>query len=150
MPAKKSTRRLSTTRSQGAKPRLDQELIDDQKFQQKLEAKRFTDRIEREANEAMLCLACFSSDWRMQPKYLANFVANSLIATLVCLRCKRKIPFETQIGKDPDQFEEDEEEADPIALLFGIRGLLGTGRSRARRRHRLDIDQRLRLLAHLH
>lgn len=32
---------------------LDQELIDDQKFQQLLEAERFTDRIEREANEEL-------------------------------------------------------------------------------------------------
>jgi hypothetical protein len=69
MPAKRNTRRPS---SQGAKPRLDQELIDDQKFQQKLAAKRFTDRIEREANEAPVCPGCGRSGWRMHPKYPVN------------------------------------------------------------------------------
>jgi hypothetical protein len=52
MPAKKDIRRLGSH----AKPRIDQELIDDQKFQQKLEAKRFTDRIERGANEELTFL----------------------------------------------------------------------------------------------
>jgi hypothetical protein len=52
MAAKKDICRLG---SHAAKPRIDQELIDDQKFQQKLESKRFTDRIEREANEAIMC-----------------------------------------------------------------------------------------------
>jgi len=72
LPANKNTRRSFTPRNHGAKPRLDQELIDDQKFQQKLDAKRFTAVIEREADEAILCPSCASSDWRMQPKYLAN------------------------------------------------------------------------------
>jgi hypothetical protein len=54
MQAKSRTQRFEQSsfkpRNQ-AKPRRDQELIDDQKFQQKLDSKRFTDRIEREANE---------------------------------------------------------------------------------------------------
>jgi hypothetical protein len=53
MPARKNTRRSFRPRSQEAKPTLDQELIDDQKFQQLLEAERFTARIEREANEEL-------------------------------------------------------------------------------------------------
>jgi hypothetical protein len=68
MPAKNRTPRPRSR----AKPVLDQEFIDDQKFLQKLDAKRFTDRIEREVNKAILCPTCASSDWRMQPKYLAN------------------------------------------------------------------------------
>jgi hypothetical protein len=48
-----------------AKPVLDQELIDDQRFQQKLEAKRFRDRIEREANEVLVCLGCGRSTRRI-------------------------------------------------------------------------------------
>jgi CRISPR-associated protein Cas1 len=59
MPAKNRTRRTKPSsfepRSQRAKPRLDQELIDDQKFQQKLEHERFTAGIVREANEATAC-----------------------------------------------------------------------------------------------
>jgi len=57
MPAKNRARRLCLPPfrpgSQVAKPRLDRELVDDQKFQQKLDSKRFTDRIEREANEEL-------------------------------------------------------------------------------------------------
>jgi hypothetical protein len=47
-----------TRSSQGAKPRIHQELIDNEKFQQKLEAKKFISGIEREANEAILCPRC--------------------------------------------------------------------------------------------
>jgi hypothetical protein len=59
MQAKSRTQRFEQSSSfkprNQAKPKRDQELIDDQKFQQKLETKRFTDRIEREANEALVC-----------------------------------------------------------------------------------------------
>jgi hypothetical protein len=49
---------------------MNQQLIDDQKFQdQKLENKRLTDRIEGEANEATICPSCPSSNWRMKPWY---------------------------------------------------------------------------------
>jgi len=58
MPAKNNTRR---SKNHANKPRLDQELVDDQKFQQKLEAERFTARIEREANEAAMCFNCGDS-----------------------------------------------------------------------------------------
>jgi len=49
LPARNRTRRPI---SQGAKRRVGQELIDDQKSQQELEAQKFTSEIEREANES--------------------------------------------------------------------------------------------------
>lgn len=79
MPAKKNNRRSSTPksqrvtrRSQRAKARLDQEAIDDQKFQQKLETEQFTAGIEREANEQLQCPGCGSSTWRMKPRYYVS------------------------------------------------------------------------------
>jgi hypothetical protein len=45
MQARKNTQESLRPRDHAAKPPKDQELIDDEKFQQKLEAKRFTDRI---------------------------------------------------------------------------------------------------------
>ena len=87
MQTKNRTQRFEQTsfkpRNQ-AKPKRDQELIDDAKFQQKLAAKRFTDRIEREANEVLVCPGCGRSTWRMHYKYLVNYVANDLIATMIC------------------------------------------------------------------
>ena len=143
MPTKTRTRRSSrptsqrvTPRSQRAKPRLDQEAIDDQKFQQKLDAKRFTDGIVREANEQLQCPDCGRSTWRMKPIYYVNWVANELVATMVCRKCKRSILHGTHIEKDPE--EEDEEESDD--LPFGIFGF----RPRPRRRRKLDLDQFLR------
>jgi hypothetical protein len=145
MQAKNRTRRTTPSsfkpRSQRAKPRLDQEAIDDQKFQQKLDAKRFTAGIVREANEQLQCPDCGSSTWRMKPIYYVNWVANELVATMVCRKCKRSILHGTHIEKDPE--EEDEEESDDLPF-----GIFGTG-SRPRRRRKLDIDQRLRLLRFL-
>jgi hypothetical protein len=145
MPAKKNNRRSYRPksqrvkpRSQRAKPRLDQEAIDDQKFQQKLDAKRFTAGLEREANEQLQCPACGSSTWRMRPIYYVNWAANELVATMVCRKCKRSILHGTHIAKDPE--EEDEEESDdrPFGMFVF--------RPRPRRRRKLDIDQRIRLL----
>ena len=141
MPAKKSSHRPS---SQGAKPRLDQELVDDQKFQQKLEAKRFTDRIEREANEAILCPTCASSNWRMRPKYFANFVANDLVATMACRKCKRAVIFSTYLEEEYPEDDQDEDELEDEASF----GMSGINRG-PRRRRKLDFDQRLRLLPYL-
>jgi hypothetical protein len=103
-----------------AKPKIDQELIDDQKFQQKLEAKRFTDRIEREANEALVCPGCGRSTWRMHHKYWVNYVANDLIATMICRKCKRKLPFATSIEEGYPEDNEDEPENEAPFGLFGI------------------------------
>ena len=116
--------------------RTDREAIDDQKFQQKIEMSRFIERIEREAKEALTCPGCFSADWRMHHKYWVSIVENSLLATMICRKCKRKLPFATQIEPDED---EEEEEDEPAYHPFGL------GRAR-RRRKRLDIDQRIRLL----
>lgn len=114
---------------------MDQELIDDQKFQEKIERKLFIERIEREANEALLCPGCFNANWKMHHKFWISIVENSLIATMICRKCKRKLPFATQL--EPDEDEEEEEE--PAYYPFGFGG--------ARRRRRgLDIDQRIRLL----
>jgi hypothetical protein len=121
------------------KPRIDQEIIDDEKFQQKLEAKQFTERIEHEAKEDMVCLGCGSFDWRMYHKYFVNYVANELFAVMVCGKCKRKQPFVTEI--EPYGDEEDEE---PEPRYYP----LGPVRVR-RKRRRLSFDQRLRLLRFL-
>ena len=96
---------------------------------------RFIERIEREANEALLCPGCFNANWKMHHKFWISIVENSLIATMICRKCKRKLPFATQL--EPDEDEEEEEE--PAYYPFGFGG--------ARRRRRgLDIDQRIRLL----
>jgi hypothetical protein len=63
MPTTKNNRRSSRRKSQRAKPRIDQEAIDDQKFQQKLETEQFTAGIEREANEQLQCL--FSAEFSL-------------------------------------------------------------------------------------
>jgi len=77
----------------------------------------------------------------MKPIYYVNWVANELVATMVCRKCKRSILHGTHIEKDPE--EEDEDESDD--LPFGIFGF----RPRPRRRRKLDIDQRIRLLRFL-
>jgi len=77
----------------------------------------------------------------MKPIYYVNWVANELVATMVCRICKRSILHGTHIEKDPE--EEDEDESDD--LPFGMFGF----RPRARRRRKLDIDQRIRLLRFL-
>jgi hypothetical protein len=122
------------TRSQRVK--VDQELVDDQKFQEKIDRALFIERIEREANEALTCPNCFSANWKMHHKYWVSIVENSLVATMICRKCKRKLPFATQIEPDED---EEEEEDEPAYYSFGF------GRAR-RRRKRLDIDQRIRFL----
>jgi hypothetical protein len=141
MPTKKNNRRSSRPKSQRAKPSLDQEAIDDQKFQQKLDAKRFTEGLEREANEQLQCPDCGSSTWRMRPIYYVNWPANELVATMVCRNCKRSILHGRHIQKDPE--EEDEEDSDDPPF-----GMFGFG-PRPRRRRKLDIDQRIRLLRFL-
>jgi hypothetical protein len=141
MPAKKNTRRSSRSksqrvklRSQRAKPRLDQEAIDDQKFQEKIDRELFIERIEREANDALLCPGCFNANWKMHHKYWISITENSLLATMICRKCKRKLPFATQL--EPDEEEEDE----------GERAYYPFGGGARRRRRGLDIDQRIRLL----
>jgi hypothetical protein len=116
MRAKSYTRRTedSSFVPRGQLVKIDQERIDDQKFQEKIERARFIERIEREANEAIVCPGCGNSNWRMHPKYWVNWLANDLIATMICRKCKRKMPFATCIEKDPE--EEDEEE--PVDLPF--------------------------------
>jgi hypothetical protein len=116
-----------------AKPLIDQVRIDDQKFQEKIQRKLFFDRIVREANEALLCPGCYSADWKMHRKFWIRIVENSLIATMICRKCGRKLPFATKIELDEDEEEE------PAYYPFGI------GRPH-RRRKGLDIDQRIRLL----
>jgi hypothetical protein len=135
MPAKKNNRRSPRPKSQRAEPRLDQEAIDDQKFQQKLNAKRFTEGLEREANEQLQCPDCGSSTWRMRPIYYVNWPANELVATMVCRNCKRSILHGRHIEKDPEEEDSDE----PLFGMFGFG-------PRHRRRRKLDIDQRIRLL----
>jgi hypothetical protein len=103
MPAKNNTHRPSRPRSQRAKPGLDQEAIDDQKFQEKIERELFIERIEREANEALLCPGCFNANWKMHHKYWISMAENSLLATMICRKCKRKLPFATQLEPDEDE-----------------------------------------------
>jgi hypothetical protein len=99
------------TSTRAAKPSIDQEQIDDQRFQVKIENKHFIDGIVREANKYTACPNCGDSDWRMQPKFWASIVMNALLAVMVCRNCKRKVFFETQIEKDyPDEDEEESEE----------------------------------------
>jgi RNase P subunit RPR2 len=99
MPAKKNT---PTSRSQRVKPTIDQLLIDDKKFQEKIQRKLFFDRIVHEANEALLCPGCYSADWKMHRKFWIRIVENSLIATMICRKCGRKLLFATQIEPDED------------------------------------------------
>jgi hypothetical protein len=124
--------------------RTDQEAIDDQKFQEKIERRRFIERIEREANEGIVCPGCGNSNWRMHHKYWVNWLTNDLIATMICRKCKRKMPFGTHIEKDDEEQEDDEEESEGFPF-----NPFGFGRRR-RRKHRLDFDTRLRLMAHYH
>jgi hypothetical protein len=102
------------------KPRIDQELIDDQKFQQKIEMSLFIERIEREANDALLCPGCFTAKWKMHHKFWVSIVENSLLATMICRKCKRKLTFATQLEPDEDETDEDEEEDEgPPFGMFG-------------------------------
>jgi hypothetical protein len=106
-----ASKKARTSRGRAAKPSIDQEQIDDQRFQVKIENKRFIDGIVREANKFTACPNCGDSDWRMQPKFWASIVMNALLAVMVCRKCKRKVFFETQIEKDyPDEDEEESEE----------------------------------------
>ena len=76
------------------------EEVDDQKFRNAMDGVRFRARVEAEANEAMICPHCGSFDWKMQPKCLVNWVTNELIVTMVCRKCKRKMPFASQVERD--------------------------------------------------
>jgi len=85
------------------KRELSREEVDDRKFLNSIDGERFKKRIECEANEAILCPRCGSYDWKMKPKYVVNWVANELLATMVCRKCKRKALFATQIERDHDE-----------------------------------------------
>jgi hypothetical protein len=113
-------KKAHTGSGRAAKPSIDQELIDDQKFQVKIENKRFVEGIVREANKYTACPNCGDSDWRMQPKFWASIVMNSLLTVMVCRRCKRKVFFETQIDKEETDEDEDEYEGPPFGI-FGNR-----------------------------
>jgi hypothetical protein len=134
-----ASKKAHTSSGRAAKPSIDQEQIDDQRFQVKIENKRFIDGIVREANKYTACPNCGDSNWRMQPKFWASIVMNSLLAVMVCRRCKRKVFFETQIEKDEIGEDEDEPEGSPFPLF-------GTG---PKRRRGPDFDQRLRGLRFL-
>jgi hypothetical protein len=131
-----ASKKAHTSSGRRAKPRVDQEQIDDQKFQVKIENKRFVEGIVREANKFTACPNCGDSDWRMQPKFWGCIVMNSLLAVMVCRRCKRKVFFETQIDKDETEEEQDQEEPDGSPFP-----LFGNG---PKRRRGPDFDQRLR------
>mgnify|MGYP001066680285 FL=1 len=137
------------------------EEVDDRKFLNSMEGERFRKRIEREANEAILCPRCGSYDWKMQSKYVVNWLANELLATMVCRKCKRKALFATQIEPDPiepDLAEEDEEGIndyiDQVCRQLRITGvhpiIKEILKTRLKRRLlRLDTDERIRLLMYL-
>jgi hypothetical protein len=134
-----ASKKARTSRGRRAEPRVDQELIDDQKFQVKIENKRFVDGIVREADKYTACPNCGDSDWRMQPKFWASPIMNALLAVMVCRKCKHKVLFETQIEKDAPDEDEEEYEGSPFPLF-------GTG---PKRRRGPDFDQRLRGLRFL-
>jgi hypothetical protein len=92
----------------------------------------------------------------MQPKYIINWLGNKLFATMVCRKCKRKIPFTSQM--EPDDTEEDEAELDEfVDQLYDQLEIVGVDpfmeeilKSRLRRRiARMDANERLRLLMYL-
>jgi hypothetical protein len=134
-----ASKKARTGSGRAAKPSIDQEQIDDQKFHVKIENKRFIDGIVREANKFTACPNCGDNNWRMQPKFWASIVMNSLLAVMVCRKCKRKVFFETQIEKDETEEDEDEPEGSPFPLFE-------TG---PKRRRGPDFDQRLRGLRFL-
>jgi hypothetical protein len=134
-----ASKKARTGSRRAAKPSIDQEQIDDQKFQVRIENKSFVDGIVREANKYTACPNCGDSNWRMQPKFQANIVMNALLAVMVCRKCKHKVLFETQIDKDETEEEEDQEEGSPFPLF-------GTS---PKRRRGPDFDQRLRGLRFL-
>jgi len=129
------------------------EEVDDQKFRNAMDGVRFRARVEAEANEAMICPHCGSFDWKMQPKCLVNWVTNELIVTMVCRKCKRKMPFASQV--EPALTEEDMVELDDLAdQIYNQLEPVGINpfmeeilKARLRRRiARLDADERMRLL----
>lgn len=132
------------------------EEVDDRKFRNAMEGVQFRARIEHEANEAIICLHCGSFDWKMQPKYIVNWLGNELLATMVCRKCKRKMPFASQI--EPDYTEEDEAGLDEfVDQLYNQLETVGVDpfmeeilKSRLRRRiARMDENERIRLLMYL-
>jgi hypothetical protein len=134
-----ASKKAHTSSGRRAERRVDQELIDDQRFQVKIENKRFIDGIVREANKYTACPNCGDSNWRMQPKFWGSIVMNALLAVMVCRKCKRKVFFETQIEKDETEEDEEEYEGSQFPLF-------GTG---PKRRRGPDFDQRLRGLRFL-
>ncbi len=76
------------------KRRLTKEELDDRKFRMTVEGERFRERIEREANEAIICPHCGSFDWKM--KWVRWMNLNSNTSPTYCiagLESKVSIPF---------------------------------------------------------
>jgi hypothetical protein len=134
-----ASKKAHTSSGRRAKPRVNQELIDDKKFQVKIENKRFIEGIVRGANKYTACPNCGDSNWRMQPKFWASPIMNSLLTVMVCRKCKRRVFFETQIDKDETDEDEEEYEGSPFPLF----------RTGPKRRRGPDFDQRLRGLRFL-
>ena len=88
--------------------KLDQVAIDDQKFLDELEAERFNHRIAREADELILCPRCGITEWRVEDKHqvLALLLMNEVLVTIVCRKCKKRLPFVSKA----DPTEDDEED----------------------------------------
>ena len=63
---------------------------------------------------------------------LINIVANDLIATMVCRKCKRKLPYATYMEEpypEDEHGEVDEFELEHLTdILYGRLGLRGTNR----------------------
>jgi len=138
------------------KRKLTREELDDQKFQNAMEGVEFRARIEREASKHVTCRHCGGFEWKMQPKFIFNWLENSVFATLVCRQCKHGALYATQFI--PDRTEEEEEEldefTDQVYSQLGIRVLHPVVedklKARLRRRlARLDPDQWIRLLRYL-
>ncbi len=141
------------------------EELDDKKFRAAIDGVRFRSRIEHEANEAIICPSCGSADFRIEPKYLINIVANDLMATMVCRKCKCKLPFSTYIEEPYPEDEPEEELNDDeldeldffVNVVYGKLGVTGIHpmaaemiKDRIRRKlARMSEEKRFRLLAYL-
>ncbi len=108
------------------------EEADDQKFRAAMDGVRFRERIEREANEVILCPYCGGCDWRIQPKYVVNWTGNELLATMVCRRCEHRPPYATYLEEpypEDEHGEVDEFELEHLTdILYGRLGLRGINR----------------------
>lgn len=91
-------------KAERTKRKIDREAIEDQKFRDDLDARAYESRIEREANDQISCKRCGSSDWRVQHKHhLVNLIANEVIVTMTCRKCKQKEPFATKLDPTEDE-----------------------------------------------